>query len=340
MAPSSRSNCKYFCTPVLAMKRRISLNIFLTVIILYLFLNLYSQAGRGTARLSGVVLDEDGKPVRNAKVIIVFGQPGGYSQETTTNKNGEWAFLGLGTGKWEITVNAEGFQSQTIVAYVKQLELNPKMTIKLQRIKKSSHPFLQEETTLEILEKAEELFKSGQYDEAIAQFQLFYEKNHQAYPVLLQIGHAYREKGDFETAQKLYNEVVEKAKTDSLLGKEMTGKALAAIGECFLRQNNYEEAKKFFEQSLEAFPDDEILAYNVGEIYFANARYKEALQYYDLAAKIKPNWPDPYLKMGYVYINLGEIGKAVEVLEKFLTLEPPDSERSALVKNILTTIKK
>jgi len=301
--------------------------------------SLLSQAGRGTARLSGVVVDENGKPISNAKVVIVFAETRGFQQETVTNKKGEWAFIGLGTGNWEITVTAEGYSPQTVVSYVRQLEVNPKVTIKLQKAK-SSHPWVQDDATLDILQKAEDLLKSGQYDEAIAQFELFLEKNPQAYPVLLQIGHAYREKGEMETALKFYHEAAEKAKTDPLMGKEVMGKALAAIGECYLRQNNYEEAQKFFQQSLEAYPDDENLAYNVAEIYFANARYQEALQYYQLAVKIKPNWPDPYLKMGYVYINLGELGRAVEALEKFLTLEPPDSERTALVKNILATIKK
>lgn len=309
------------------------------IFLLFFSLNLFAQAGRGTARLSGIVVDEEGKPISNAKVVIVFVETKGFQQETRTNKKGEWAFIGLGTGNWEITVTAEGYSPQTIVSYVRQLEINPKVTIKLQKAK-TSHPWVQDDATLDILQKAEELFKSGQYDEAIAQFQLFYEKNPQAYPVLLQMGHAYREKGDLDMAQKFYNEVAEKAKTDPLMGKEMIGKALAAIGECYLRQNNYEEAQKFFQQSLEAYPDDENLAYNVAEIYFANARYNEALQYYELAAKIKPSWPEPYLKMGYVYINMGEMGRAVEALEKFLTLEPADSERAALVKNILATIKK
>lgn len=301
--------------------------------------SLFSQAGRGTARLGGVVVDENDKPISNAKVVIVFTENKEFRQETVTNKKGEWAFIGLGTGNWEITVTAEGYSPQTIVSYVKQLEVNPKVKIKLQKAK-SSHPWVQDDATLDILQKGEELLKSGHYDEAIAQFELFYEKNPQAYPVLLQIGHAYREKGELEMAFKFYNEALEKAKPDPLMGKEVTGKALAAIGECYLRQNNYEEAQKFFQQSLEAYPDDENLAYNVAEIYFANARYQEALQYYELAARIKPNWSDPYLKMGYVYINLNEMGRAVEFLEKFLTLEPPDSERAALVKNILATIKK
>jgi lipoprotein NlpI len=65
----------------------------------------------------------------------------------------------------------------------------------------------------------------------------------------------------------------------------------------------------------------------------------EALKYFDLAVKIRPDWPDPYLKLGYVYLNKADMAKAIEKFEKFLTLEP-EGERAALARNILNAIKK
>ena len=58
-----------------------------------------------------------------------------------------------------------------------------------------------------------------------------------------------------------------------------------------------------------------------------------------MAAQIKPDWPDPYLKLGYVYLNKADYANAVGKLEKFLSLEP-EGERAALAKNILNAIKK
>ncbi len=43
------------------------------------------QAGRGTARLGGVVIDKDGKPIPGAQVVAVFDQPGGSKFETVTD---------------------------------------------------------------------------------------------------------------------------------------------------------------------------------------------------------------------------------------------------------------
>ena len=167
----------------------------------------------------------------------------------------------------------------------------------------------------------------------------FLEKNPNLYQVELSIGDCLREMGEFDKAIETYKAVVEHAKLDVTLGKEMTAKALAGIGNCYLKQGKINEAQDLFRQSIENSPKDEILAYNVGEIYFSNQALDDALRYFELAAQIKPDWPDPYLKLGYVYLNKADNPKAVEKFEKFIALEP-EGERAALARNILNVIKK
>src|SRR5512137_1605765 len=92
-----------------------------------------AQAGRGTARMNGVVLDPAGKPVVGAKVTAVFTQSGGSTFETTTDKKGEFVFMGVGTGNWDVTVNAQGYLPVTQRVPTSQLNKNPKVTIKLEK---------------------------------------------------------------------------------------------------------------------------------------------------------------------------------------------------------------
>ncbi len=314
-------------------------------LILIIFLGLFvsslilAQAGRGVGRIGGVVIDMDDKPIEGAKVVIVFSQDENLKHETITNKKGEWAFLGLGTGNWNMTASFKGFLPVSKPLYVSQLSVNPKVTVRLQKTSTGGGGLIQDETTFVFLEKANQLLKEKQYDEAIASYQQFMEKNPSAYQVSLAIGDCYQEKGEIEKAMELYNKVIEEAKTDQVMGKEMTAKAQAGIGNCYLKQNKLQEAQNFFKQSVDNSPNDEILAYNVGEIYFKNQKFDEALRYFDLAAQIKPDWPDPYLKLGYVYLNKADNANAIAKLEKFLSLEP-EGERAALAKNIINAIKK
>ncbi|MDM7917591.1 MAG: tetratricopeptide repeat protein, partial [Methanosarcina sp.] len=143
-----------------------------------------------------------------------------------------------------------------------------------------------------------------------------------------------------DKAIEIYQQVIEKSRDDKVLGLNMKAKALASIGLVYLKQNNLEEATKYFKQSVDTAPQDEVVAFNVAEVCFNNQQLDEAQKYYELASKIKPDWPDPVLKLGYVFLNKNDIPKAIEYFEKFLTLEPQDSPRVTLVQQILQAIKK
>lgn len=297
-----------------------------------------AQAGRGTARMNGIVLDPGGKPVVGAKVTAVYTQSGGSTFEATTDKKGEFTFMGVGTGNWDVTVVAQGYLPVTQRLYTSQLNKNPKFTIKLEK-KAAGTGVVQDEATFQTLEEGNNFFKEGKYDTALLMYQEFLAKNPGAYQVLLNIGDCYREKAEYDKALESYNKLVEQAGTDSAMGKNMGAKGLAAIGLCYLKQNDMAQATEYFKKSIEMAPQDENLPYNVAEIYFSNSQIDDAIKYFEMAIQIKPDWPDPYLRVAYAYLNKGDSPKAAENLEKFIKLEP-ETERTAQAKAILDAIKK
>ncbi|MDI6697363.1 MAG: tetratricopeptide repeat protein [Candidatus Saccharicenans sp.] len=299
-----------------------------------------AQAGRGVGRLGGVVLDNNDKPVVGARLVLTYIQDaGGLKLEATTNKRGEWSFIGLGSGRWSLMVSAEGFSPVTQEVTVSQLEKNPRMVIKLQK-SSGGVSIIQDQASLELLDQGNAFFNDGKYDTALAMFEQFYEKNPSAYQILLNIGDCYRKKGEMDKALEYYNQVIEKARGDMAMGVNMTAKALAAIGLVYLEQDNLEEATKYFKQSVDTAPQDEVVAFNVGEVFFTNQKLDEAEKYFKMASDIKPDWPEPYLKLGYVALNKNDVPTAIENFEKFLKLEPQDSPRVAVVQQILQAIKK
>lgn len=314
----------------------------LFLIILFSFLiSTYTvaQGGRGRARIAGVVVDEIGNPIKSAMVVMYFIQNEQVKRETTTDKKGKWGIMGLGTGDWKVMASADGYLSVDKKVYIRQLEKNPKITLTLKKIKQSDEPIIGDEASFDLLDKASRLFDERKFDEAIDACMQFLEKNPTAYQAHLSIGDCYREKEEFDKALEEYNIVLEQSQKDDVMGKKMSGKALASIGDIHMRKGNLEEAQNFFKQSIEANPENEILAYNVGEIYFSNREIEEAIHYFELAIQIKPDWGEPYLKLGYVYLNKADNAKAIESFERFLKLEP-DSERSATVRNIINYFKK
>jgi tetratricopeptide (TPR) repeat protein len=298
----------------------------------------FSQAGRGKGRLGGTVTGPDGAPLAGVKVTLTFSENSGLSMEATTGKKGDWSFIGLGTGNWTLTASAPGCEPFEKSVNVSQLDVNPKVQIAMKKAEKASG-VLSDEKSVELLEQGNQLYKDGKYDEAIAAYQKFQEANPGLYQIQISVADCYREKGEHEKAIALYNEAIALSASDATLGKEMAARSLAGIGNSYLKQGKLEEAQGFFQKSIETSPNDEILAYNVGEIYFSSQSLDQAIRYFELAAQIKPTWPDPFLKLGYVYLNKADNAKAAENFEKFLALEP-EGERAALAKNILSFIKK
>jgi tetratricopeptide (TPR) repeat protein len=296
------------------------------------------QAGRGIARLGGNIVDPNGKPIQGAHIKAVFDQPGGSTFETTSDKKGEWAFMGVGTGNWIITAEAKGYLPVSIVYYVRQLDKNPKATLKMEK-QAAGSGIVQDETTFQTLEEGNVFFKDGKYDTALTMYEEFLSKNPGAYQVLLNIGDCYREKGEYDTAVEKYNLLIDEAAGDAAMGKTLGAKGLAAIGLCYLKQDKLAESQEYFKKSIEMAPQDENLPYNVAEIYFSNQQVDDAIRYFEMAIQIKPDWPDPYYRLALAYLNKGDNPKAIENLEEFIKLEP-ESGRTAQAKSILEAIKK
>ncbi len=306
------------------------------VILLFTSSPLFPQAGAGRGRISGEVVDETGNPVVSAKLTLQFQENEEIVRETTTDKKGKWRIGGLGSGLWRITVSAEGFIPYQKTINVSQLERNPYLNIVL---KKAEEQFFETAPEIGLFEEGNKLFREERFEEAVAAFKKFLEKNPDLYQVHFSLGNCYKEMRDTEQALKEYQIVLENVEERNEKDKKLKAKTLAAIGECYLKTEEMDSAQDYFKQSLELSPDDEILAYNVGEIYFAHQKLDGAIEYFKLASQIKPEWSDPYYKLGLVYLNKNESEKAIEYLSKFLEKEP-DSARSVNVKNIIDYLKK
>ncbi len=295
----------------------------------------FAQAGRGKGRLTGSVVNEKGEPVANATVKLEF-EKGGLKDETVTNAKGEWSFISLGTGTVLLTALADGYLDGNAQAHVQQLEKNPPVKI-LVREDKERKARVKDEASMLELERGNQLFNERKFDEALEIFNKFAEINPNVYQIYFNIGDAYREKGDFDKANEQY--AIAQAKAKEKADVVMQAKALAAFGEICLRQEKLKEAGDYFTQSIALNPKDEILAYNVAEIFFGRAQTDKAIEYYQLAIQIKPEWSEPYLKIGYAYLNKGDMAKAVEQMKEFLKRDP-ESPQAPVVQSLIDSLSK
>jgi tetratricopeptide (TPR) repeat protein len=326
-------------------------NIFKAILLFVFCLSLTpilsSQEGRGRGRIHGTVYDEAGNPLEGAKVVAKY-HGSDTRLESKSDKKGNWAMAGLGTGDFRITISKEGYKTVYRDINVSQFsDKNASIDSTLRKVEASleNAPAIQDESSTVLFEEGNKLYELRKYAEAASKFEEFLAKNPTIYQVNINVGRSYQEMGEYEKAFAAYNKVLERVKADkgSFQGNEAAAKALASIGEIYTKQGNLEQANEYFKQAVDNFPKDETLALNVGKIFFGQGNTDKAIEYFQLAIKIKEDWAPAYLQLGYAYLNKGEYKMAVESLKRFLELAPDDPQAptiQSLIPKLEELIKK
>ena len=172
-----------------------------------------AQAGR----IMGTVVDQDGGPIEGAVITataigLVEERPAaGF--EATTGADGRFAMIGLATGRWHFTAEADRYQPVEGPWQVTQgrnvpirftLEADPFRPPAPSRGVLAGLPADELEAAIEA---ANALFDGGDFDAAIDGYQAVLERAPLLTSLHLQIGHAYREKQDVEQALAAYRAV-------------------------------------------------------------------------------------------------------------------------------------
>lgn len=313
------------------MKLKKTLVFFVITILSVLLVNsLSAQSGRGKGRINGRVLDESGKAIPNAKILLLY-EDKIIKIETTSDKSGKWAALGLGTGKYRIKASAKGYIPTQTLVFVRQLSRNEPVIFKL---KQADRPVASEEL-MKFLDQGNKYFDEKKYDEAIPSFQKLLDEHPELYKVKYKIADCYREKKDFDKALQIYEEVIVTAKEKKDINT--AAEAMGTIGGMYLNKKDLKKAQLYFQQSIEMNPKNEILAYNVGEINFDSNNVDNAIKYFKIAATIKPTWSVPFMKLAYCYLNKGDNANAIINLKKVIELEP-NSENGKIAQDIIKSL--
>jgi tetratricopeptide (TPR) repeat protein len=283
-------------------------------------------AQMGTGRVTGTVKDTNGKPIAGA-AITANNPESDRPLETTSDKDGKWALLGFRSGTYEFTFVATGFQAAAYKNAVKQMGRNPSMDVVLEPLAagRSSGG-----AAGGMLDAANQLFEQNQFAEAIAKYEELLAAEPTLYQINYNIGSAYRELKEFDKAIASYQKVLDQESNNVA--------ALVSIGDVMIAQGKLDEAVTYFEKAISQ-TTDEVIPFNVAEIYFNQGNTEKALVYYQTASERKPDWPEPYLKMGYAQLNAGNMDGAIAAFEKVVEVAP-ESPQAQMAQQALSSLKK
>lgn len=325
-------------------------SLFLTVSLLALLVaaTASAQAWRGVGRLQGVVVDQDGKPVKGAKVILksVKGSNTG-PDAIPTDAKGKWAAGGLIGGQWNIDVEAEGFLLRQMSAQVSELErLSPPMKIQLEpKPVEQPKPAEVEEPQKEsiqvggveispeiaqAIENGNNLLKEQKWAEAAVEYEKAVAVLPQNTALKFALARAYHGANDLKKAiaqlQDVYN-----ADTGNMT-------AATLLIDILLQDGQIDTAKKLLADMPPGALSDPNAILNIGIRFINNNRPEDAWKYFNDAVAVAPDVAATYYYRAIAALQLKKMKEAKADLQKVLAIAP-DSSEAKDAKELLAQMK-
>lgn len=280
-------------------------------------------------RISGVVNDENNKPIK-AATVEAENIDTNQSFTATTDERGRFTFIGLRPGTWQFTAAAPGYFADRGSMPIRVGTPNPPIVFAL---KKSGAPNggvlgnIQSKDLQNELQAADQLFNGHKYDEAITAYRAIMEKAPTLTVINLQIGNAFFNKKDYDAAINAYN--------DLLKGDPNNAKGVVGIAKTELARGHTEAAVSALTRAADnaAGVSREIYD-NLGEIAYNGNNLDEAVKWYKKASDLDPSWGKPWYRLGLCAQKQGDTANATAYFKKVLAVDPVSIE-AAMAKATL-----
>ncbi|MGB3514347.1 MAG: tetratricopeptide repeat protein [Microcoleaceae cyanobacterium] len=99
-------------------------------------------------------------------------------------------------------------------------------------------------------------------------------------------------------------------------------KAYKIIGNALQAMGKLEEALDWYNRALEIKPDFVEVYANLGTIFAQQKQWEKAISYYRKAISVKPEFAGAYRNLGKIYTQVNQLVAAAECLEQALKIEP------------------
>jgi tetratricopeptide (TPR) repeat protein len=181
------------------------------------FAVLAPAAAFAQGRVTGVVKDTDGHPIKGA--TIVAESPNYSATTVTSDAKGRYAFLGLRGGAWTFTANAPGFQPSRRRATTRMMGVNAPVDFELDAVSElaPAGPLASLDTRAlqQELAAAADLEKAGKLDDSIAAYRNILARVPILTSVHVQLGVLFERKGDNAAAVAEYQAAIKADPTNA-----------------------------------------------------------------------------------------------------------------------------
>ena len=315
---------------------RPTLQLFAAVLVALSFaLPLAAQSG-GMVR--GVVKDEKGQPVENARVAIVMADTA-RKFETKTNRRGEFIQIGLASGAYTVTADKDKLASapQTLSVRVGQTA-QAELVLSAGGASASPEGQAKAADLKKFFEAGVAAGNAGRHDDAIAQFNQAIAISPNCNDCYNNVALAYAEKKDYDQAEKAYKRAIE-IKADD-------GNAYSGLARIYNAQKKLDLATEASAKAAElgggaggAGGGNADALYNQGVILWNGGKIPDAKKQFEAAIAANPNHAEAHYQLGMALVNEGNLAGAGTEFDIYLKLAP-DGPNAAQAKALVAQLKK
>jgi tetratricopeptide (TPR) repeat protein len=252
------------------------------------------------SRILGTITDEDGKPLKDVKVII-FDPDRKVEIITYTNEKGKFYEIGILPSIYDLTCELEGYPKvkRSIRVHIGELKKVNIVMFKLDGLT---------------------FFKEGNYQAASEFFQKVASNSPDCYDAYYYLGMSYLMLNNIDNAVYALSKA-KKSRPDAV-GVDIS------LGECYIRQGSMNKALESFRDAVEAQPSNENILLIIGSIYEKYGMTDKAISIYKKSLEINPQLSESHYQLGRIYFKKGFWEKSLFHFEQFLKFAPDDFKAS------------
>jgi tetratricopeptide (TPR) repeat protein len=315
---------------------------FTLVFILIFTAILFAQVT--TRRVKLMAVDTDNKPIGGVKITITSPEIRAFKKEFFTDKRGQTAFiLPMEIKVAVFLLEKEGYQnhqesaelirmrsSQESFLYERSFMLFQSDQLTPEQMAQRNEAY---QTALSFFNKGIGFFQSEKFGEAAEQFEKAVEAKSDFFEAFENLAASY-------FRLKLYEKAIEAAK-NALKMNPNSSQALKIISVAYSSLGDEKTALEYMNK-LKELPDEKLTAeelYNMAVVAANQGNDEEAKGYFERSIQHKPDFALAHFQLGLCYFRTKNLEGAKKELEKYLSLEP-EGEKGKIAKAILENLNK
>lgn len=175
--------------------------------------------------------------------------------------------------------------------------------------------FGQIEQNIDAFSESYSLEAVGNFAKAIEELEKIYDEN--SYEINLRLGWLYYNLGNYFESEKRYKIAVELMPyaIEAKLGYVLP---VSAMG-------NWNDVVKTYENILEIDPQNTLINYRMGAIFYERKEYEKALSYCEKTVNLYPFDYDSVVLLGWINYQMGNLREAKVLFHKSMLIKPNNS---------------